>query len=489
MCGHMLARRHSLNPVGSNPPYVSLVPQVAFMPFRSLVASFAKPAPTAAECQHLPITSCGYRKPTPKSRAAPTPPLAPPWTPPTPLPTKGLATEGFPDVRESQPERSGQLVVSSLWIQRSHRLKPEEMTGWVVAQILQEFEREPTYTAVCATKSFQVRTHEARLDPALVPASGPRKRIASLRDVDPESLDLLHEKAPRLKIAAIQRSLPAYRSGLRCWAAFCDAIGRKQHLPVKASTVTQFSAMFANTMTLKQYLKHLRWAHRFLDLPITWETPSLTQILRGLSAGDVVPRQKIALPTKVVMKMVKVALDRDAMDVATVMVLSRAFMLRVPSEALPLEWAGSHSRIEVNKDMATITLARRKNSRGQVTLTRRCTCTTGPPVLCAVHWLLRLRTSGNTVGRVVSVSRTPFAAEVKCLAQAVGFPNAALVGTHAFRCGMAQDLMGHGGTLATLMQAGGWKSSAFQAYLRTSQLQDAAVSSLVINVSDSDEEL
>ena len=62
------------------------------------------------------------------------------------------------------------------------------------------------------------------------------------------------------------------------------------------------------------------------------------------------------------------------------------------------------------------------------------------------------------------------------------------LGTHAFRRGMAQDIVSHGGTLATLLRAGAWNSKAFLAYLRESQTQDEAVSQLVINLSDSEPE-
>ena len=53
---------------------------------------------------------------------------------------------------------------------------------------------------------------------------------------------------------------------------------------------------------------------------------------------------------------------------------------------------------------------------------------------------------------------------------------------------MAQDIITHGGTLATLMKAGDWRSGAFKTYLKDSQLKDTAVSQLIISVSDPDEE-
>ena len=62
------------------------------------------------------------------------------------------------------------------------------------------------------------------------------------------------------------------------------------------------------------------------------------------------------------------------------------------------------------------------------------------------------------------------------------------IGTHAFRRGMAQDIISAGGSLAILLRAGEWNSSAFLRYLRESQPQEEAVAQVVINLSDSDEE-
>ena len=62
------------------------------------------------------------------------------------------------------------------------------------------------------------------------------------------------------------------------------------------------------------------------------------------------------------------------------------------------------------------------------------------------------------------------------------------VGTHAFRRGMAQDIVDAGGSLAVLLRAGDWRPSAFLKYLRESQPQEAAVARVVINLSDFDGE-
>ena len=50
---------------------------------------------------------------------------------------------------------------------------------------------------------------------------------------------------------------------------------------------------------------------------------------------------------------------------------------------------------------------------------------------------------------------------------------------------MARHIVDAGGSLATLLLAGEWRSAAFAAYLREHHAEVSAVSELVINHSDS----
>ena len=60
--------------------------------------------------------------------------------------------------------------------------------------------------------------------------------------------------------------------------------------------------------------------------------------------------------------------------------------------------------------------------------------------------------------------------------------------SHAFRRGMAQDIVDAGGSLAELLRAGGWNSNAFLYYLRDTQVQDVAVSQMVVLLSDTEDD-
>ena len=75
---------------------------------------------------------------------------------------------------------------------------------------------------------------------------------------------------------------------------------------------------------------------------------------------------------------------------------------------------------------------------------------------------------------------------IKRAAKEAGVEDWQNVGTHAFRRGMAQDIVDSGCPLSVLLRAVGWSSSAFAEYLRADQGQDGAVGQAVIYLSDSD---
>ena len=351
---------------------------------------------------------------------------------------------------------------------------------------LEEYSRENTFAAACGKKTFATRMEEAGLAELATPKGGPRRKCQLLSQAGLERSQLVAERGQRLMLASIADSLPAYCSGIRCWAAYCDAMGHKTHFPATAQMVIGWASIFSNPSTYTQYVKHLRWAHGFLHLPCTWETRAVKQVERGLQRSANLPRVKRAVTSKQVHPMITEAVQSDDLQVAALMAVARLFLLRVPSEGLPLQWSGEHSQITLTETVAKIQLAKRKNSRGPVLLTRKCCCATSGRRLCAVHWLHIMKKDATDDGKVFQVTKNEFGRKIKLYAQRAGVPEASRVGTHAFRRGMAQDIIDQGGSLAALMTAGGWTSSAYAAYLRDAQLDDAAVTRTIICLSDSD---
>ena len=110
-------------------------------------------------------------------------------------------------------------------------------------------------------------------------------------------------------------------------------------------------------------------------------------------------------------------------------------------------------------------------------------------MLCAVHWLQKWQGRRPQGPKLFSLNAASFLNKVRSLAEQCQLADLRQIGTHAFRRGMAQDIVSNGGTLAVLLNAGGWNSKAVFTYLRQSQVDDSAVSQLIINVSDSEEEV
>ena len=166
----------------------------------------------------------------------------------------------------------------SWWISRSSSLSPEHRNAWVVTLIMDQFMKEDEYATHLKRETFRERMVAGGMSSILDEKVAPRKRCKLLHAADARTkYDLADEHAQRLMIKAIGRSIPSYISGIRCWGAFCDAMGVHVHFPASSQMAARYVGMFGSFATITQYLKHLRWAHRFLHLDNCWETPTVKQ--------------------------------------------------------------------------------------------------------------------------------------------------------------------------------------------------------------------
>ena len=289
-------------------------------------------------------------------------------------------------------------------------------------------------------------------------------------------------------LASMQGSIPSYISGIRCWAAFNDSLGRTRHFPVTEESAIQFAAAFHSAATYEQYLKHLRFAHRLLRLDNSWYTQAVVQVKKGAAKLNTQVRKKVALHSKEVRDMIKLVMEAD-IEMAALMAVSRLFLFRVPSEALPLQRNGDHSSVLLCENKATVTLAKRKNTRAPSELVRECCCLTSGRALCAVHWLRRLKKLAPERGRVFTTPLHRVRQILRNVAREAGVVDWCYVSTHSFRRGMAQDIMDTGCPLSVLLRAGGWSSAAYTEYLRQDQGCEAAVGHAVMMLSDSEDDV
>ena len=195
------------------------------------------------------------------------------------------------------------------------------------------------------------------------------------------------------------------------------------------------------------------------------------------------------------------------------MIVCYVYQFRVFSEYFMLRY--HDIRVEglerpVGTQKLHLTVDGRKNRRYRHTITRDCTCRTGPKkgevtlgeALCAVHVLYQYlqsdpfcalsKESGSVDLRFMcDVEQSTLNKVLKDVAVAVGDVNALVAASHGFRRGLACDLALAGAQLVAILERGDWRSLAFKAYLDSikDKLASQAMMNMVGECSDSDEEV
>ena len=295
-------------------------------------------------------------------------------------------------------------------------------------------------------------------------------------------------------LGSAPHSLRSYLSGLRAWAAFATGVLRTEGLPPSVAGLVAFSLLFSNVGTFKNYLCAIKLACDLVgcDHSATGHT-AVKRAATAIKKQQGQPRHFRAIGRRLLRKLC--ALSRAEGDLVDSMLYltSYTFLLRVPSEGLPLRShkvndACTHDHgISANSEEVSVTLRRRKNMPHGSRLTRRCTCRSCSET-CPVHvlgpWLQGLP-SGTKLFEGVTAP-----AALRRLRQRLlrlGTTDAAAYRLHDFRRGHAQDLVHSGSRLGEILAAGQWRSAAFVLYLDQQVLDTGAVVEAHMNMS-SDEE-
>ena len=178
----------------------------------------------------------------------------------------------------------------------------------------------------------------------------------------------------------------------------------------------------------------------------------------------------------------------------TMLVLAAyVFMLRLPSEALPMaaRWAGNLRDVPVFKfhsDKVELWLPKRKNRLTPSSLFRPCWCSKCT-LTCPVH-VLGAYMAELPAGTQPFVGISPAQASygVRRLLAEAGVPEADKYTSHDLRRGHADDMRRGGATLGEILRAGDWRSPAFLAYLEKEQLEFDRVCEAFDLVSEADDE-
>ncbi len=235
-----------------------------------------------------------------------------------------------------------QVLQPTQWLEKLLSLTPEERNAFVVAWVIEKVGE--MLVGEAATKSPRwsdvgVVPQEAQL--------GPRKSIQLLQSIvdrGVRSVDRIKKdvdvSSTVAMISGVAKSAKSYASGLRAYGSFCNLLGQQCHFPTTEELAIQYHFFFGNAATYTQYLKHLRFAHHLLRLEVDWYTRAVKQVEKGVAKIRLLPQPKPALTAEAVKKLVRTAALGGDSEFVVIALVARLFMLRVPSECLPLELRG-----------------------------------------------------------------------------------------------------------------------------------------------------
>ena len=287
------------------------------------------------------------------------------------------------------------------------------------------------------------------------------------------------EAGVRLQLTSVKGSWRCSRSGISAWNVFVNSsFPRADSLGPDLAQLMAYSASFSNGDSLGKYLGSLRLALRLVDRPGLPSETVVAGLLRGARKHRTTS-ERPALRTKQVLSLIRLALDNKDVELARLLCIGRHFLFRVADELFPLQRAGRlglpsdseawHSAVELGTNgSVTVVLRTRKNEPRGSRLLRSCVCRTQHPLLCgacSIRGLLQdsARLDGAPRSRLFASDPYPALLRLRGLCKLLDFDPS--VGWHSLRRGMARDFLDSGASLATILRAGGWKSSAFLRYL------------------------
>ena len=314
-----------------------------------------------------------------------------------------------------------------------------------------------------------------------------------------------------LKLRSKQGCLRSVSSALRAWGKFCDLVGGS-HFPVEVGRVVLFAGVCREPGTFTNYVGHLKSSCELLGLSTEWSVdPQISRAKDGLlKAGLAFKGPRLAIGRDVICRLASATSVWSSERFFVI--FSWVFMLRAAKEASGLRRAFNPSDVSdlhsplpdetagvvgLRGGSLVVRLRSRKSKIHGECIERACVCSGGegpsihvPASLCPVHVLWPWVTSFCPPGCLIfdqGVAGRSLA-WLRIALEARNIPHASKYGLHALRRGAAQDLVAGGGDLTTLLLAGGWRSSAFKAYLNIVGVEKNVFSATYGSLLDLDED-
>ena len=315
---------------------------------------------------------------------------------------------------------------------------------------------------------------------------------------------LLKERGQLLSLESARNNGKARISGLRAWHYCCvEVLGippEKTLPPQSVDHLRAFVGMFRNGATAANYINHVLSGCKLAGLPTDWHTRDVMQLKSDARARSqrlhITGQREVAvlselLLCRLVSNCVSVGMARRGLAY----LIWWNCLLRVQSEGCAIyvgeeSWAHSlpsevFTAAWVVQEVLFVRIRRRKHRPHGSLLRSPCTCNKGRRLPCVVHAFLTLRLA---VGELI-VAEAPHSALATLRRQlselAVADPKA--YAFKVFRCGCATAMVARGDSLATILAAGEWKSSAFLSYVNESEVDRVRFVSSLLESEEADE--
>ena len=266
-------------------------------------------------------------------------------------------------------------------------------------------------------------------------------------------------------------------------------------LPPTIDGLLQWSRLFRSHKTFGNYVSYVKLACELEGEDVSvFCHPSLKRAKNAILKRKLLaPRIPTWVGMGLLQRMMTLVIDRPHLkDLLAIFLASYVFLLRLPSEGLPL---AAHSAplggkpvpiLSCTADSVSIWFPSRKNRIWPSTQVRRCWCSKCS-LICPVHMLggfFRNLEPGTQPFKHIGPAQALLA--LRELLAELQVPDASVYRTHDFRRGHAEDMRCSGHKLCEILAAGDWNSAAFMIYLNKMQLECDAIEEAHAGFSDSD---
>ena len=218
--------------------------------------------------------------------------------------------------------------------------------------------------------------------------NGPHKAIRVLKDTlgsDKLRASWAEQAYANAILGSCSKSVRCVISGLRCWIEFATIVVKlheRDGLPPQPDHLVMWSSTFRFVDTFSNYLGHVATGCDLVKMPAdAIRHPLVKRAKRALRCRMGPPRPKRFIQFGMLKSIVNWFSTNDRLPEAMLFLTAYVFLLRVPSEALPIAYggvgriAGQHfggqtATMFVNSDEIMLLLSSRKNKPVRSRLTR-----------------------------------------------------------------------------------------------------------------------